>query len=419
MKRSLHTEDGSLPMAMIAVIIVAGLVTTVLASVVSGHTQTRFDDNYETALQVSEDGLDRAKVMVTSRAQTDSFCLDSSGTVTVGACTAPVPAGGYQVEAVKDTFEDWQLMASGESAGIERSIAVVLDAETVFSLAAFGKFFADFNGGNGADSYMSGTWDYSTSPASFTEDPAPLLCSGVICPARKTGNGIIATNGRLKLKGEVAANTDGFEVHFAMESDKIGGLTPRSGATGFCDGVPATCNEWPSGKLSYFRDEIALPLLTPECDTTGTLPDFPNASTGNVLPAGPVCFDNVELDSDTLVDGTPTNPTRIYMRGTLRVGNDQTVNFAGTKPRPALTLQIFSEDTGDVSLDFGNHAAFAGAIFAPNAGFAGGAQGEFYGSLIAGSINNNGGWNFHYDEALSDAASNAPYAEGDWVEVAP
>ena len=68
------------------------------------------------------------------------------------------------------------------------------------------------------------------------------------------------------------------------------------------------------------------------------------------------------------------------------------------------------------ALRFGNHASFAGALYAPRAAFAGGAAGNIYGSLVTGSISTNGSWNFHYDEALGDVETEASYVVSDWVE---
>jgi hypothetical protein len=76
---------------------------------------------------------------------------------------------------------------------------------------------------------------------------------------------------------------------------------------------------------------------------------------------------------------------------------------------------IFSTGTGP-TLTFGNHAAVSAAIYAPSAAFGGGSQGNIFGSLVAGSINNNGGWNFHYDESLADVTDNAPLVGENWRE---
>lgn len=433
--RRLQEEHGSLPLALLATIVVTGLVSIVLASVASGQKQARFDADFEDALQVAEDGLDRAVVLVTSKARLSDFCV-LNGTVydgTAPECADPAPStNGYKVDADFDeTTRSWSIESSGADSSRTRVLQTRVEQDSLFQLAAFGKFFADFNGGNGADSYSSGTWSGGT----FTEDTSvPLMCQGgptgspvtdvtaasqsdqYVCAPRKLNSGVVATNGRLKLKGQTTADTDAIEIHFARENV----TDPLEGATGYCDGVPATCSEYPSGKLSYHRDPIELPDVSlDQCSSNEGA--FPNATYGNTLPAGQVCFTDVTLDSDTVILGTPTDPTYILMSGTLRVPNGEAVNFdltgAYPRPRPSGSLQIYSSDTGDSSLDFGNHAAISAVIYAPNAGFSGGAQGNVYGSLVAGSINNNGGWNFHYDAAAGQAPNLAPLVAADWVEA--
>lgn len=55
-----HSERGSLPLALAVTILVTGLVSVVMASVVMGQQQTRFDESYERALHLAEAGADRA-----------------------------------------------------------------------------------------------------------------------------------------------------------------------------------------------------------------------------------------------------------------------------------------------------------------------------------------------------------------------
>jgi len=54
-----HAERGSLPLALAVTIVVTGLVSVVTASVVMGQQQTRFDESYERALHLAEEGADR------------------------------------------------------------------------------------------------------------------------------------------------------------------------------------------------------------------------------------------------------------------------------------------------------------------------------------------------------------------------
>ncbi len=52
-----RSERGSLPMAMLAILIVGSLATVLVGTVVVGQRQTRFDQGFEQSLQVAETGL--------------------------------------------------------------------------------------------------------------------------------------------------------------------------------------------------------------------------------------------------------------------------------------------------------------------------------------------------------------------------
>jgi hypothetical protein len=126
------------------------------------------------------------------------------------------------------------------------------------------------------------------------------------------------------------------------------------------------------------------------------------------------------LDRDTVVQGTPENPSIVYLTGTLTVPNGEVVNFRENSlgnwvPKSAPGLLIFSAGIGP-ALRFGNHASFSGALYAPRATFSGGAAGNIYGSMVTGSISTQGSWNFHYDEALGDVETEARLVTSDWAE---
>src|SRR6185503_8942715 len=160
------------------------------------------------------------------------------------------------------------------------------------------------------------------------------------------------------LLGGVIGEVDQAEIHNAREHVD----DPLPGATGFCSGVTATCT---SPRLAYFREPIELepdPVVPPD-DLTNQ-----GSFAGLVLPAGRHLYTNMTLDTDTVVQGTPSNPTVVYLTGTLTIPNGAVVNFdlPTMRPRPSAGLLIFSAGIGP-ALRFGNHASFAGAVFAPRA----------------------------------------------------
>lgn len=416
-------------LALLSLLAITAMVTVAVAAVVAGQKQTRFDDDFENALQVAETGLDQMEALVLANPT---------------ATTAPAPVTGsgsdgssWTSSAVK-SGQDWTVTSTGTAPdGSTRRVRSFVTSKSLFSLAAFGKFFTDFNGGNGADSYNSANTPYGSdicdaagSDTSYVANPDASNASDVkMC--NRTGKGTIATNGTMKLKGQVAANTDRAEIHFASEVIP----DPLPGATGVCAGVPALCGQQTlaaakdcnapstSGSiLRYCRDPIVLPPAADFCNKVAPAPTSAFNGTGN-FGGGIFSFTDVALTGTTTFSGTMANPTIICMNGKLSIPNSALVNFEvgprGTKvPRPAGSLKIFNTYSGSgAGMDFGNHASLSAAVYAPDASFQGGSQGNVYGSLIASSIDNNGGWNFHYDEALALDLTAAPVAATNWVEI--
>jgi hypothetical protein len=239
-----------------------------------------------------------------------------------------------------------------------------------------------------------------------------------------TGNGVVATNAELFLKGGVIDGVDRAEIHYARELV----ANPLAGATGFCAGVTATCA---SPKLQYFEEPISTepdPVLAPAGTKLGAFPGAASAGcpaaapvgTTACLPPGRHIHTNMTLDSKTFIQGTPENPTIVYLTGTLTIPNGEVVNFQQNSlgrwvPKSAPGLLIYSAGIGP-ALRFGNHASFSGAVYAPRATFSGGAAGNIYGSMVTGSISTQGSWNFHYDEALGDVDTEARFLVSGWAE---
>ena len=406
----IRSERGSLPMAMLAVMVVGSMVTVLVGTVVVGQRQTRFDQGFEQSLQLAEVGLERMTELIRSRQRTDDFSVPE----------VAVPSGSYLGAADRDG-RAWSLTATGTALdGTTRTVSVNVTMRSLFGVAAFGRTLVELRGSNSSDSYRSGSF---TRPSSFSvlangsricrdlaaADPfnAAHSTGSRMCTA--TGKGVVATNAELYLLGQVINGVDKAEIHYAKE----GVTAPLEGATGFCGGVTETCG---SPRLAYYVDPIELdpdPVVPPE--------DLPNRGsfTGVRLPAGRQLYTNVTLGTDTVVEGTPENPTVIYLTGTLTVPNGAVVNFQRVGgdwlPKPSPGLLIFSAGVGP-ALRFGNHASLSGAVYAPRAAFSGGAAGNIYGSLVTGSISTQGSWNFHYDEALGDVETEATYAVSDWVE---
>ncbi|MBW3557686.1 MAG: hypothetical protein KY454_12215 [Actinobacteria bacterium] len=408
----LRSERGSLPLAMLAVLVVGSLVTVLVGTVVVGERQTRFDQGFEQSLQVAETGLERMVHLVASGQRTQTFDLAETDT----------PGGRYSGRATRNR-RDWLLEAAGTAAnGTSRTVSITVSIESLFGVAAYGRTQVALRGDNAADSYASGTFNNVgvfnllgsgsniCRTGGATADPFNPAHSGDTRMCTPTGNGVVATNEELFLLGGVIGRVDRAEVHYARENVS----DPLPGATGFCGGVTETCG---SPKLAYFREPIELQPdpVVPPADLTNR-----GSFSGSVLPAGRQLYTNVTLDTNTVIQGTPENPTVLYLTGTLTVPNQAVVNFRQTLdgrwvPKPTPGLLIFSAGVGP-ALRFGNHASFSGAVYAPRATFSGGAAGNVYGSMVTGSISTQGSWNFHYDDVLGDVDTEARRVIRNWRE---
>lgn len=416
----LGEERGSLPLALLAMLIVGSVISVTTATVITGQQQSRFDQGFEQSLPIAEVGLDRMVSLVESRAMTESFTMPST----------PAGGGTYAGQAVRSDGT-WAITSTGTAAdGTQRMVQATVANASVFDQAAFGLHGANLGGGNRADSYRSGTW---SGPIFTRLENLGLVCDARdrpdplsgdrICPARATGNGVISTNGVLKLNGTATFGAvDGAEIHYASEVV----ADPLPGATGRCDG-PLTCDGYNqprdatlpvadgNRKLEYFRERVDPPPVTLPSSPVG---EFDGAN--KTLGPGTYVFTNATLYSTTTFTGTPENPVVIYLTGTLRVSKQQDINFdimnAVFGPRPSPSLLIFSATAG-TAFDLSNQVRISAALYGPNGSFAGGAQSQLFGAVVANSINNNGGWKFHYDEALREVTTGGvPRASG-WVEV--
>ena len=406
--RGLRSEDASLPVAMLAIMAIGSLVTVLVGTVVIGQRQTRFDQGFEQSLTVAETGLERMVHLIRSKQRTDDFELaevEVAGGRYRGVAER-VPAGS----GAPPELRDWLLTATGTAHdGTSRTISLTVEMRSLFGVAAYGRTQVGLRGSNTADSYHSGR-DSSICENGGAADPFATSDSSGTRMCSPTGNGVVATNEEMFLRGGVIHEVDRAEIHYAREVV----AEPLPGATGFCGGVTETCL---SPKLAYFTEPIELepdPVMPP-----GDLTNLGSFS-GTTLPAGRQLYTNVTLDSGTVVEGTPGNPTILYLTGTLTIPNHTVVNFQSIGgrqvPRPPGGLLIFSAGVGP-ALRFGNHASFAGAVYAPRATFSGGAAGNIYGSIVAGSISTQGSWNFHYDDALGEVETEALNRTSGWTEL--
>lgn len=436
--RMIGEEDGSLPLAMLAVMIVTSLVMVATTTMVMGQQQTRRDRAFEESLQVADTALNRVITLVEARQEEATFCLGTPPSTLpnyAGPCSAAdtVPADqGYTGQAVRDDVADeWILTVQGTVGGRTRTLQTTIPMGSPFSHSPLGRQKLNLQGGNRADSYRSGSYSL-TFPRTFQPRPYDEFLDTNNTVIDPTGRGIFTTEGPLELNGQSFANSDGAQIFYAKNPGYLGVnyvSNPLPGATGICLSVTQTCQGHgvardPSlpladgnRRLDYYRDRVVMPPLR--------VPHQPTEhydGANKTLDPGIHVFRSAKLYSTTQILGTPDNPTVIYLTGELTAPTHARINFqpdptnpAIGRPKPATGLVIYSTMQG-TAVNFPTGVQIAGGVYAPYGAFSGGSQGEIWGALVADTIRTTGGWKFHYDETMGEMRGSDLKAVG-WVEL--
>lgn len=128
--------------------------------------------------------------------------------------------------------------------------------------------------------------------------------------------------------------------------------------------------------------------------------DFHIRADETVRVAGKVRW---HVHGDLIINGNlvieETGDLEVYLNGDLIARGGAILNSSEQAPR----LRIFVTSTEPTTVQLAGNAHFAGAIHAPHASLqlaGGGNNGRFFGAAVLGSIDINGRYQFHFDEAL-------------------
>ena len=435
-------ERGSIPLALLVVIIVGAVTAVLTSTVITGQRSTRFDAAFTDAVQYADAGVQDAVVKLNNNSlAAGSYTLDVDST----------PADPV-VQTTQITPQRWEVSGTATVNGTTRRVVAEIREVPLFGFALFARNGVAFNGANATDSYSSasgGTW----------------------C----TGNGVVGTDGALEFSGLKNSpchptnkiTVDGAVLYGcgALDAAACRATTydgaPRCTHSGGdnclttdenLSGVPEPDND---GRLTAQADPFK---LTPEeelqrvidedavCEAAGW-PDAPPAGVANAQPRDWVtddgdvltpraaatgrdfyCVESLTFKGDTSVNRGPSGePVRIHVRDTITVeGSGTTVNCNSCNSnnpynqRPdSAALQVIGRNTQSFNLD-DPQIMWAAAVYAPSAQCEGPAGVDIYGSLICELVDNVGAWNFHYDDALQEVGGSGRYAIATYrEEMAP
>jgi hypothetical protein len=456
-------EEGSLPMAMLATIVVAGLISVVVSRTVAGERAVRFDRNFGESLQVADVGVNRGLFALNEGRQDNLPPGSAPRTETVDGITYEwwgEPTGEQR---------EWRITSQATASDVSRRVVATVEEVPLFFPGAFGDQLIALNG-------------TSTDVDSYNSDPA---CTAYTRECRwgstttdnyqqpfGTGNGSIGTNEKFDFEGNTSIRPGGAFLYDWREnpgqgltasdpfgdrcdgnpctttytstidekldfasSSRMGFITSKFASNGRCsnNATPRQRNEW---KLSRKNaTETITSFATQNGRAAGTSdptdPDFDNF----------YCADSLEILGHLRLDDTvtPENPVVIFVKDYVRIPNSGSLVgchnsnastwCTGSDPRrvtpQASRLQIYvagiphtGATAGDISLK--SQVMFAGVIYAPlsRCGGDGNAGADVYGAVMCGTMDNVGNWDFHYDDALGVNGS-GQFNIAFWQEIAP
>jgi hypothetical protein len=359
-RRTLKEETGSIPLALLAIIVIGGLMAVLTSRVIMGQRTTLGDQRFTQALHRAEGGLEAGMFAVRTGSS------DTSGSSSSGdyewTTTNQAPAEPLR----------WTVTATGEVGGTERTLSVELEQRSRFAVAVFADKRIVFRGNNGASSYDSR--------------------SG----AKKTGNGVVGTNGQVSLLGK-STTVDGSYLYNWAADPSPERCSGNCAIITYIDEPLALASDEEMAFIEEGLDACSGPLLS-----------WKASLNAGMLQPGTQCYDSMDFDQSVTL-AQPAQETILFVRGGVSFANDIAVNCCGSNTPTSSNLQIYvlgetDSPTGG-AVKVGNRTDIAAAIYAPRSACGGNpsnARANLYGSLYCASVENQGGWSFYYDDALGE-----------------
>ena len=454
--RAFVNHDGSIPLALLVSIVVAGLVIVLTGTILQSERSVRFDRAYTDVVQVADAGAQTAYHRLNQVAD-DPAAHPELAALAVGATTPTFTTDLGDAEAEwtvsRLSSREYEVTSTGRTPdGVARTVVVAMEKDSLFFPGAFGDRLVAMNGASTQiDSYESEST--SCPPSSAT------TCWG-IHPDFGTGNAALGTNNDFDFSGNVKVRRG---ILYDWKNNPGQGATTIKPGGDRCKGNPCTEADvirTEDDKLEYGSDD-QMQFITDKLGScasgnekgTWVLGNSKKKDPPEVLPlpsgvnsGSPAdathtqyyCADSLQIIGDVAMPtATPENPMVIFLRNSYSQAGHSTVNldcvldstpdcpknfnqdWRQVRPK-AESLQIYVQTEApakgaNVMID--QHAVFAGVMYSPRAtcGGSGNAGAHMYGSMICRNIDNVGNWRFHYDESLADV-SRGTYTMAAWRE---
>ena len=354
-------QQGSLPLVLLVSIVVGGIIIALFTEVVTGQQSATRDRDVNASIQVADAGLQSAFSQLSSVDPDDEDLPDVGDDMTV---EGTVDEGEFTYTARRISHERWQVRSEGTYRGSSRALEAVIGARQIFPLAAFGDVKIEMRGANSVDSYDGVSWG--------------------------TGRGSVGSNGEVVLRGNAetdwvvrygdATYNGGGTVHEGIET-----VTEPAHLTNLAEEAYAEGGDCFGVDAQAYNGEFDLVRGTTYCFSSVSFPEGENTLAGD------------PEDGPVIIYIAPSGNLNLEGQGEA---NPSKTNIEPTDHPDSSALQIYLA-SGEVHAN--NHSQIAAGIFAPTSNCSGpNAQGVIYGSLVCRTIDNKGGWSFHYDERLAD-----------------
>lgn len=432
----INDDRGSIPAALLAAIVVAGLVTVLTTRTVAGERSVRFDESFNDAFHVAEVGTQQAVFQMNA---------GLTAGMAIGATTPPttttVDGADVTWEITRTKPNEYEVVSSGEVNGVARTLKQVITEEPVFFPGAFGDRLIGFNGtSTRVDSYNSACTTASTGTCGWGSDAL-----------YGTGNGSIGTNGDFDFSGNPEIRPSGAFLYDWADNPGAG-MSATAPFGDRCNGASRCTPTYVSTideKLDFSSDAQMQFIQNALAGCTAaqqkgawTIKNLTIAPFNGGSPVGMdpteggfrnyYCADSLNITGDLTLHSSATRdkPVVIFVRDYVSISGPQVkvncgncnknINSPGEHKAqepskyirpvaPALMIFVASQNPGggaggnDVFYKSGT--LFGGVMYAPRAACGGNGNATIYGAIICGNMDNVGGWAFHYDDSLSGFGS--------------
>lgn len=418
-ERRHRSEEGSIPIALVVILIVSGLLIAVLTTVHNGLKTARADQNRTNAFQHANAGIDQALYRIDKNdlpgfnvGSYEAVAFNANGLVSHFRDTVQRDGSRFEVDARQEppgqaTF--WTVRSLGtDRSGRQRLAVATVGARPLFMNGFFTETAFDLTGEQtGPIAYRS----------SLCQDPR-LSPTAPGCNVAYPVPGRLGTNSNVILSSatvdEFKARWEGFNMYGRASQEEadaactIGGSAQQCGTSPFIMPVTERFDTTPPTPEKMNANLLGCPFPS-------------NTVTDTTIPAGDYECDELHLRGTVTMGGT----VRIWVKRNFTAdgsGSGRAVVNAGERPQKfQLYFPATTNSNGDVISNPSTicRGEIWGLLYSPglNIDCNGSHQPTLYGAVIA-RIHDAGGahFNFHWDLDSQYALNDGTFAVEDWRE---